>query len=125
MTTLVNNLYFDYAYIDASNYKIFGSVTLVGDLPDAAQKRCIECLEENEFFIAEQVGIPPLHNAFKENYVFPTCDDHPWHAFERFREEPEDGDCNNTQIHASVLLSSLLLAKDAWKPELSKFDNGY
>ena len=82
-------LVFDYLYRDASNYKAFGSVWLTGTLTEAERTELVECLDGSEFFVAEQVGVPPLYRVLFEDGGGPTEDDHAWHMFEGFaRKSP-------------------------------------
>src|SRR3990167_2181380 len=80
-------LVFDYLYCDAGNYKIFGSILFSGTLTDAERNELIDCLDSGKFFVAEQVGVPPLCSALFEEFDGPTEDDHAWHMFDGFREE--------------------------------------
>ena len=52
---------FDYLYRDASNYKSWGSLLLEGSATKTDLELLRACLESGEFFISEQVGIPPLY----------------------------------------------------------------
>jgi len=84
---------FDYMYRDAGNFKAFGTVMLEGGVSSADQK-LIRChLESGEFFIAEQVGVPPLYGELCKWSDGPTSDDHCWHEFVgvRLSNEPQDG----------------------------------
>lgn len=52
---------FDYMYRDAGNFKAFGTVVLKGSMSQADQVMVRSRLSDGEFFIAEQVGVPPLY----------------------------------------------------------------
>jgi hypothetical protein len=72
---------FEYFYRDASNYKVWGSVLLKGEVTHDQVVKIRSCFEAEEFFIAEQLGLPPL---YAELWAFsdgPTEDDHVWHTF--------------------------------------------
>ncbi|MDK2759884.1 MAG: hypothetical protein KYX64_00830 [Sphingopyxis sp.] len=112
-------LIFDYLYRDASNYKAFGSFGLTGTLSDAERSELAACLDGGEFFVAEQVGVPPLYAVLFEHGGGPSEDDHAWHMFEGFRDEAELPDGLQVWGKASVLLAAFRAAKGNWKPELS------
>lgn len=81
---------FEYCYRDASNYKVFGQLLLVGVAPDAEIRRLRRQFQSGEFFIAEQLGIPPLYAELWELSEGPNGDDHVWHTFEKFRPAARD-----------------------------------
>ena len=73
-----------YQYRDADNYKAIHSVILPGTL-DAAETNAIRAnLDEYEFFIPGQVGLPDLQDSFQNcaSYWHPEKD-HPWHELLR------------------------------------------
>ena len=78
---------FEYRYRDASNYKAWGRILLNGRLSDADRALVIDSLEDGEFFVAEQVGIPPLYQALYQLSDGPTEDDHGWHEFVAFTDQ--------------------------------------
>lgn len=112
-------LVFDYIYCDASNYKIFGSLLFSGTLSYAERNELIACLDGGEFFVAEQVGVPPLYSELFEEIGGPTDDDHAWHTFGGLREELELIETAKVSGEASGLLAVFRPAKQNWHPELS------
>lgn len=76
---------FEYLYRDAANYKAWGSLLLSGvpSRKDIAALRA--CMESGEYFVAEQVGIPPLYEELWELSDGPTEDDHALHEFVELR----------------------------------------
>lgn len=72
---------FEYLYRDASNYKAWGSLLLKGQVTQADVDALGKCLEGGEFFIAEQVGVPPVYAELWEISGGATEDDHVWHEF--------------------------------------------
>ena len=54
-------LVLNYMYCDASNYKAFGSIWLTGTLTGGERMELVRYLENGEFFVAEQIGVPPLY----------------------------------------------------------------
>lgn len=77
---------FNYLYRDAGNYKAFGSVALRGVLTPVERARVLEGLEAGQFFVAEQIGVPPLYGGLYQWSGGPTSDDHCWHEFASFDE---------------------------------------
>lgn len=77
---------FDYLYRDASNYKSWGSLLLEGRVTGAELEQLHAQLNCDEFFIAEQVGIPPLYEGLWQFSDGPTEDDHVWHTFHELRQ---------------------------------------
>ena len=51
---------FEYQYRDADNFKAFGTVILDGAVSEADESVVRAHLNSGEFFIAEQIGVPPL-----------------------------------------------------------------
>ncbi|MGB4912009.1 MAG: hypothetical protein WBO95_07730 [Candidatus Dechloromonas phosphoritropha] len=76
---------FDYLYRDASNYKSWGSLLLEGRATEVELEALRTGLNCGEFFIAEQVGIPPLYAELWQLSDGPTEDDHVWHTFHELR----------------------------------------
>lgn len=76
---------FEYLYRDASNFKAWGRILLLGTAsPDDAQI-LRRGLDFAEYFVAEQVGIPVL---YQELWAFsggPNIDDHAYHEFFNLR----------------------------------------
>lgn len=108
---------FDYMYRDAGNFKAFGTVALDGRLSDADRELIRERLSSGEFFIAEQVGVPPLYRELYKWSGGPTSDDHCWHEFVGFRtlSEAEGAD----PIPALEFVARFAAVED-WKQELSR-----
>jgi hypothetical protein len=76
---------FEYCYRDASNYKSWGFLLLQGAASNADIEDMVRHFVAGEFFIAEQLGIPPL---YAELWAFsggPTIADHVWHTFSALR----------------------------------------
>ena len=62
------HLVFEYLYRDAGNYKVFGDIWLTGALSDQERVALVDSLESGEFFVAEQIGVPPLYEElFRES----------------------------------------------------------
>ena len=108
----------DYLYRDASNFKSFGSVEIRDGLSEAERSELHSCLESGEFFIAEQVGLPPLYRQL-EKYGGDGRDDHSWHTLLGFREVPTIPSNVETAVDGLKLLQSFRMAGQNWRPELS------
>lgn len=78
------NTFFHYMYRDAANHKSHGAVLLEGDLTERQRSEIVETFEAGEFFVAEQIGLPPLYGALFSFSGGRTEDDHTWHSFVRF-----------------------------------------
>lgn len=72
---------FEYLYRDAGNYKAFGSLALDGALTEAEMERVGALLDNDGFFVAEQIGVPALYQQLYQWSGGPTADDHCWHQF--------------------------------------------
>lgn len=86
---------FDYLYRDAGNFKAYGTIVLQGRVSDDDQLAFRKRLESSQFFVAEQLGVPPLYETLYQWSDGPTKADHCWHEFVEFREcvdLPEDAE---------------------------------
>lgn len=105
---------FSYIYRDASNYKASSIIYLSGKI-SKSQRRAVEgFLFDGEWFVAEQVGVPPLQDRLGE----PTADDHGFHEFEgweTYRALPED-----VSVHSSLEIFIRRFASvNEWNLDLS------
>lgn len=80
---------FDYFYRDASNYKAWGTLLLKGLASSQEIENIREFFDSGEYFIAEQLGIPPLYAELWEYSNGPSIDDHVWHTFHELRPATE------------------------------------
>jgi hypothetical protein len=81
---------FEYLYRDGSNYKAWGEILLSGSPSPNDIEVLRECLESGEYFVAEQVGIPPVYKELWDLSGGPTSDDHALHEFVTLRAASED-----------------------------------
>lgn len=81
---------FEYLYRDASNYKAWGKILLSGVLSQNDIATLRSCLESDEYFVAEQVGIPAVYKELWDLSGGPNSDDHALHEFVALREATED-----------------------------------
>jgi hypothetical protein len=77
---------FDYMYRDAGNFKAFGSVLLDGPITKLDEDLVRQSLDGGEYFIAEQVEVPPLYDQLYRWSDGPTESDHCWHEYVGFRQ---------------------------------------
>lgn len=77
------NICINYIYRDGSNYKRCGEAVVANPsgLKTEAVDACItDHLDDGEYFIAHQVGLPEVFHWLNGEYEV-TDDDHPWHEF--------------------------------------------
>ena len=77
---------FEYCYRDAGNFKAFGTTLLDGAVSSRLETQIRSALQDGEFFIAEQVGMPPLYDQLYQWSNGPIATDHCWHEFIGFKE---------------------------------------
>jgi hypothetical protein len=80
MKSVANFCVFEYQYRDASNYKAWNCILLEGQFSKNDENNIRTCLESGEFFVAEQVNLPPLEELWGLSGG-PTEDDHSLHEF--------------------------------------------
>ena len=110
---------FEYMYRDAGNFKAFGTVTLKGAVSRADEKLVRERLDSGEFFIAEQVGVPPLYGRLYQWSDGPTQSDHCWHEFTEFRRRASPPKTTSKVLAAKDFIGRFA-AVERWKLELSR-----
>lgn len=115
----VKYLVFEYLYRDASNFKSFGRLWVRGELSQIDKEELLSCLDIDNTFVAEQIGIPALYDELFSYSNGRTCDDHSWHEFSSFQDKTELP--ANVEVWGTTraLLSSFKGCKDAWDPEHS------
>ncbi|MBK5264708.1 MAG: hypothetical protein JJE34_05660 [Alphaproteobacteria bacterium] len=96
-----------------------GEVWLTGVINDNERSTIMRSFDSGEFFVAEQVGIPPLYRELFEYSGGRTEDDHAWHAFEGLRSEQNLPDDAKVWGTVSKLAATFAAAQRNWKPELS------
>ena len=110
---------FEYMYRDASNCKAFGLLLLHGDFTEQHEAAIKQRCEDAEYFVAEQLGIPPLYEQLWDQYGGPNGDDHAWHEFIGLRAPSHD---ELIALKAWGTLEDMLVrfrSKQNWKLELS------
>jgi hypothetical protein len=109
---------FDYLYCDASNYKSWGSLLLEGNVPATDLDALQACLNGGEFFIAEQVGIPPLYEELWQYSDGPTEGDHVWHTFHALRLATREDTTGTPWGKVSELIARFKAVR-SWDEKLS------
>ena len=84
---------FEYLYRDSGNFKTFGSIALKGRINNADREAIRAKFDSGEFFIAEQLGVPPLYEQLYQLSDGPTTSDHCWHEFVGFRDSGDPESC--------------------------------
>lgn len=115
---MTNFSVFEYLYRDASNYKAWGTLLLKGIASSADIEDLKNSFESGEFFIAEQLGIPPLYAELWEFSNGPSMDDHVRHTFYGLR--PATADEIKAQVFDTIenLISKIKTVK-TWNEKLS------
>lgn len=108
----------EYCYCDASNCKVWGRILLQGLASDADREALTNHLDAGEFFVAEQLGVPPLYAHLWELSGGPTVDDHVWHTFSAFRLAAT-GDVNLPVFSTVEHFISKIKTIKTWNPTLS------
>ena len=75
----------EYLYRDANNFKAFGQLLLTGQVKDSDVLKITSLLDSAEYFVAEQVNIPPLYSQLWKYSNGPTIADHAYHEFIEIR----------------------------------------
>lgn len=111
---------FEYLYRDSSNYKVWGKLRLVGIASPKIEADLRACLESEELFVAEQVGVPVLYGELWSLSNGPTSDDHAYHEFVLLRPSTADEDLSiPISGSLSILLETFQKAQQCWNCSLS------
>ena len=112
---------FEYVYVDGSNYKAFGEIWLSGSISDDQRDGFVAKLESGQFFVAEQIPIPPLYDELFKYSGGATSDDHGWHIFVGFRQELKSHTSTSLVVWGSVekFLGAFRTITE-WDPSLSE-----
>lgn len=110
------SVYLIYEYADGSNYKQSGSIRLTEKLTYEQARLIVDTLDEEAYFIPEQVGIPALPYSQAG-----TEDDHPWHNLSLLAEAVEGGDRARFQNYSNKYLYTYdrdAVVSDQFTPKL-------
>lgn len=112
---------FTYLYRDASNYKAWNDLLLVGHLTEEETQLMRRKFESSEFFIAEQLGVPTLYESLWASCRCegPTGRDHVWHEFHEIRVATSD-DIRNLDLWGDAKeLAKRIAGVASWNEKLS------
>lgn len=110
---------FEYLYRDADNFKAWGALLLEGALTDAQVAEMSARLEGEEFFIAEQIGVPPLYQELWKYSSGPTEADHVWHEFFAVRPAEESDSAMGASWGTANTLFDAITRITRWDESLS------
>ncbi len=111
---------FRYMYRDGSNYKAWHEVGLTGELRPEHAETMGRALLDGTWFVAEQVGLPPLQGELMA-YGGRNEDDHAFHEFQELAQaEPGTQSAALAPIcDVEELVARFTAAAGRWKPGLS------
>ena len=111
---------FEYLYRDSGNFKVWGALLLSGSSSREDEATLRNCLESEEFFVAEQVGIPVLYRELWALSGGPTSADHAFHEFIALRPTTIDDDLSQSiTCSVSHLLDRFRRNAGKWNCSLS------
>ncbi len=108
------NTEINYLYRDASNYKVYNSVIVVGKITEEQKKRIMDALHDGEYFIPAKVGLPA--NRFETV----TEDDHYWFEFQEFESTTAEPTIDLT---VSELADAFSKCKNRWEEGIDMYGN--
>ena len=110
---------FEYLYRDADNFKAWGALLLKGVLTDTQVAEMRSKFESEEFFIAEQIGVPPLYEELWAYSGGLTQSDHPWHEFFAVRPAEANDLATGTPWGSASILFNAVTKVGVWREKLS------
>ena len=110
---------FEYLYRDADNFKAWGALLMKGALSDAQVAEMKSKFESEKFFIAEQIGVPPLYQELWAYSDGPTESDHVWHEFFALRPSEENDLVEGTPWGTANALFTAVSGIARWNERLS------
>lgn len=111
---------FEYLYRDAGNWKTHGALLLTGNA-QGVRDSLRECLESDNLFVAEQIGVPSL---CEEHFVAcgegPSDIDHAYHEFVDLRPAREE-EMGELTVAGSLdgLMEQMRVSARCWDVRLS------
>ena len=96
-------------YRDASNYKVFESVVLAGELLMETLAPCLGTISTGREFIPSQVGLEDLQPRMLS---YPSADDHVWHELESV--ELTSSPVTKPELSAAQLLQNFRDVQGEW-----------
>ncbi|MBI5899946.1 MAG: hypothetical protein HZB40_12035 [Rhodocyclales bacterium] len=110
---------FEYLYRDADNFKAWGALLLKGVLSHAQVAEMKYKFESETFFIAEQIGVPPLYQELWAYSDGATESDHPWHEFFTVRPANENDLAMGAPWGTASALFQAITKTTRWNERLS------
>lgn len=106
------NTEISYLYRDASNYKVYNSCVIPGELSDSQKAAILNSLDEGEYFIPSLVGLPgndfvALGHSYDPDLDHPFFELNP-HGFSTTSAEP------TVKITPAELVSAFQRCKNSW-----------
>lgn len=81
----------EYQYRDASNFKAYGEILVEGIFSKSDMELIHSYMYDNgEYFIPEEINIPPLQMKLWKEFGGPNDDDHEWHSIECIRNAQQE-----------------------------------
>lgn len=110
----------EYLYRDANNFKVFGQLLLTGKSSDSDFSEIKTSLDSGEYFVAEQVDIPPLYSQLWKYSNGPTNADHAYHEFIEIRSATDE-EISSLAVWGdmSTLISKFRYVRQGWDCRLS------
>lgn len=115
---------FDYMYRDAGNFKAHGSIVVLGKISPRDRQKILRSMEAEEFFVAEQVGIPPLYEDLFRWSGGMTRSDHAWHSFVGLHDVDAAEERPEPIWGSACALIDAFAAVEEWDDRLSSNFNG-
>jgi len=116
----------EYLYRDSNNFKAFGQLLLTGDIADTDISKIKSSLDSGEYFVAEQVGIPPLYSQLWQYSNGPTIADHAYHEFVELHSATDE-EISSLPVWGdiSALISKFQHVRQVWDCRLSVHCSGF
>jgi len=92
-------------YRDADNYKTYQTVILKGEISDLQIQTIKKNLIDDEFIVAEQVGLPTPSELFAKDFKFPTDSDHIYTVLVAFDDRTPNVESLLSEREATIELS--------------------
>lgn len=113
----------EYLYRDAANWKTYGVALLTGAWSPSLAAGIEASLDGDRFFVAEQVGLPPLQPTHAATYGSDPELNHAFHEFVQLRPATRGDLATHSAPVCSVepLVEAFRAASGQWRCELSDY----
>lgn len=105
------NTQIGYLYRDADNYKQYHEEVLEGEITPEQKRMIADCLDDGEYFIPHQVGLPEVR------FDTVTESDHPWFELDSETGFTLTSEPPTVNITVDELVSRFQAAKGCWDDE--------